>query len=194
MGSIPANLDFFVHIRIIVGMVLGLSLARVINGIAGFIQHPNENKIYPIHFGWAIFMLLAIIHFWWYEFSLVATVHWRFDLYVFVIFYAFVFAMICAVLFPDHLRDYTGYEHYFRSRRKWFYGLMVLMFVVDTIDSWIKGPQYLAWLGDVYVFRQVAFLSCSIIAMFWSNKIYHLVFVVVALVCETLWIFHYFDK
>jgi hypothetical protein len=62
--------DGFTHVRIIIGMVLGLSLARLINGGMQFVQHPELSRIYPVHLGWVIFVLISIIHFWWFEFYL----------------------------------------------------------------------------------------------------------------------------
>ena len=37
--------DLFQHIRLILGMVTSLALARLLNGLARFIQHPTKIKI-----------------------------------------------------------------------------------------------------------------------------------------------------
>jgi hypothetical protein len=69
MDTPAVHPDVFVHIRIIVGMVLGLSLTRLVTGLTRFVQHPKREQIYPIHFGWVLFMLLSIVYFWWFEFG-----------------------------------------------------------------------------------------------------------------------------
>jgi len=192
MNLLPDHWQFFTHIRIIVAMVLGLSMSRIINGLARFIQHPKHYRIYSIHLGWSFFLILSLIYFWWFEFGLSAIEDWTFELYFFIIFYAVLFAMISSILFPDSMEEYAGYEHYFRSRRPWFYGLLALMFLVDVLDTWIKGPVHFNSLGIEYPIRQAGFFICSVIAMFVSNKRYQQIFVVVALVYQTIWILRVF--
>jgi hypothetical protein len=61
----PGSTDLFAHVRLIVGMVISLAMARLLNGIAKFVQHPKKIKIYPVHMGWVLTLLLFLIHFWW---------------------------------------------------------------------------------------------------------------------------------
>ena len=34
--------EIFTHVRIVMGMVIGLGITRMLAGIAGFIQHPGR--------------------------------------------------------------------------------------------------------------------------------------------------------
>ena len=52
-GVPPA--DAFVHVRIIIGIILGLSVSRLLTGVARFIQHPGKQNIYPVHIAWVAF-------------------------------------------------------------------------------------------------------------------------------------------
>ena len=54
--------DQFVHIRIIIGIVTGLSVTRLLTGLARFVQHPVRDRIYLVHLAWAFFLLLAVVH------------------------------------------------------------------------------------------------------------------------------------
>jgi hypothetical protein len=193
MPPLPVHLDQFVHIRIIVGMVLGLSLSRLVTGLARFVQHPKRDPIYLIHLGWVLFLLLAIIHFWWYEFGLSTIEQWTFQLYFFVILYAILFALISSLLFPDHMDEYSGYEDYFQSRRRWFYGLLTLTFLVDLIDTAIKGSAHFQSLGLEYPIKQAAYAACSIAAIFIASKRYQALFVTVGLLYQASWILRLFD-
>ena len=108
-------MDEFAHIRIIVGMILGLGLTHLIKGSVGFIQHPGRKKIYGVHLLWVFYIFLLLIHFWWWEFNLKLLAEWFFLDYFFIIVYALIFYMICAILYPDDLQGYKGYEDYFYS-------------------------------------------------------------------------------
>jgi hypothetical protein len=185
--------DVFFHIRVIIGIVVGLSVTRLLSGLARFVQHPSRERIYLVHLGWVLFLLLAVIHFWWYEFGLSHIEKWTFELYLFVICYAVLLFFICAILFPDQLNEYSGFDAYFHSRQKWFYGLLSSIFIFDVIDTALKGAAHFQSLGMEYPIRQGVFFVCSLIAMFVADRRFHMVFVGVGLVYQILWILRVFD-
>ncbi|EKF43940.1 hypothetical protein NA8A_03990 [Nitratireductor indicus C115] len=185
--------DQVVHIRVILGVVMGLSLARLLNGLARFVQHPNKSHIYPVHIGWVLFLFLAVVHFWWFEFGLLRIIHWTFELYIFVILYAALFFFVCALLFPDQMNDYSGYADYFHSRQKWFYGLLAALYATDVMDTLIKGMDHFREMGLEYPIRQTAMIALSLAAMFIKNRRFHLWFVVIALIVQIVWIVQYFQ-
>ena len=131
--------DLYLHIRVIISIVLGIAITRVLSGLAKFVQHPGKLKVYPVHLLWALIVLISSIHFWWWEFGLAAITSWRFELFLFVLFYAFLFALMANILFPDELEEYAGYQDYFQSRRGWFFGLLIVSMLTDWFDSAIKG-------------------------------------------------------
>ncbi|GAB1576294.1 hypothetical protein [Bordetella petrii] len=189
----PINRDVFVHIRTILGMVLGLSMARLVNGLARFVQHPRRGQIYLVHIGWVAFLLLSLVHFWWFEFGLSSLRHWTFEIYLFLILYTIVFAMLSILLFPDQIDEYKGYEDYFQSRRRWFYSFLALIFVLDVIDTWIKGPEHFRALGLEYPIRQAVFALFSLVAVFTPSQRFQAAFVTVGVVYQATWIFRQFD-
>lgn len=193
MEALPSHAEYFGHVRTIVGMVLGLSLARMVNGLTRFVQHPGTIKVYPIHLGWVIFIFITIVHFWWYEFHLSRVSVWTFPLYGFLIFYTMVFAALTALLFPDQMADYKGFEDYFEQRKRWFFGLLALASLLDVADTLIKGTDYLQSLGTEYPIRQVAFVAMSIVATFITSKRAQLVLVFAAILYQISWIIRLYD-
>ena len=178
----------FIHIRIIVGMMLGLSISRLISGLARFIQHPGHEKLSPIHLVWSLFLILSIIHFWWFEFSLSYLKSWRFEIYFFVLFYAILFFLISSLLFPDQIRDYANYDEYFKYRRGWFYGLLCLLFLIDLIDTSIKGMDFFRSLGPEYPIRQGLMATGAILAIYIPGRKYQTCFAFFCLFYELNWI------
>ena len=45
--------DVFLHVRVVMGIVVGLGIARLLNGAAYFLQHPGRRPASLIHLGWA---------------------------------------------------------------------------------------------------------------------------------------------
>jgi hypothetical protein len=63
--------------------------------------------------------------------------------------YAILLYLLCALLFPDDMSDYSGFRNYFYSRKKWIFSFMALLFSVDVADTLLKGLRYFRMLGPV---------------------------------------------
>jgi hypothetical protein len=120
--------DLYSHVRVIISIIVGLRVTTLLSGFARFVQHPRREKVSLLHLGWAASLLLWILHFWWWEFRLALVQQWTFARDSFVILYATLFYFLCRLLFPSDLKDYSGYEDYFLSRRTWFFGILSLTF------------------------------------------------------------------
>jgi hypothetical protein len=180
--------ELFPHIRIVIGMVIGLGVARLLNGVARVLQDPGQSATDPIHLGWVASMLLLLIHFWWWEFGLYGVAQWTFSKYLFVISYAVLLFLISAFLFPESMANYSGYGHFFFARRAWFFGLLALSFVFDVGDTALKGEAHYARFGLEYEIRTVLLIVACIIAAIWRNRIFHAIFVIALLAHEISWI------
>jgi hypothetical protein len=193
MNHAASITDIFAHVRGMVAIVLGLSISRLVTGLTRFVQHPKLYRIYPVHIGWVLFLLLNILHFWWYEYALIDVPVWTFAIYLFVVLYAIIFVVLASLLFPDHLNEYSSYEEYFESRRKWFYGFLTLMFVVDVLDTAIKGRDYLLSFGGEYLIRQGVLAAFSFLLIFVQARRFQKLFVFLALLYQLVWIFRMFE-
>lgn len=189
MEKLPPNgAEIFVHVRVIIGMILGLSLARMINGLTRFIQHPTAYKTDLVHMTWTVYVLVSIPHFWWFEFNLRHIEHWNFGIYAYLLTYAALFAAISALLFPDQINEYKGYSDYFVSRRRWFYGLLILLKLADIGDTLLKGTEYYASLGDAYDAQQMVLIIAALAGCFIRSRLYHMVFAAFAIFDLLGWI------
>jgi hypothetical protein len=133
-----------------------------------------------------------LIHFWWWEFALHNVARWNFAMYFLVILYAVVLYLICALLFPDHIAEYRDYEHYFMSRRKWFFGLLAFSFILDVGDTALKGTDYLLSFAIEYPIRIGVYVILCIAAMFTANRRFHQTFVVASLIYQISFIARFY--
>jgi hypothetical protein len=181
--------DVFSHIRVIVGMILGISIARLVGGTVSFLQRPRKEEIYLIHLGWAVFVFLCIIHFWWFEFALLQIGKWTFGLYFVLICYSVVFVMLAVMLFPDPVLVPAGFREYFNGYGRRFYAIVIGMVIIDTLDTLIKGPAYYRRMYGVdYPVRQVLLAAGAAGGLVIQAERYHALFVVVALLFQVAWI------
>jgi hypothetical protein len=165
-----SNPDLLGHVRVVISIIVGLCITTLLNGFARFVQHPKRAQVSILHLGWAASLLLWIIHFWWWEFRLTLVPQWTFAIYFFVILYAILFYFLSTLLFPSDLQDYSSYEEYFLSRRKWFFGFLAATFVADIVDTNLKGSAYLHSFGVEYPIRIAVSLAVCLIAMLTKNR------------------------
>jgi hypothetical protein len=97
--------------------------------------------------------------------------------------------LLCTLLFPDDMKDYRGSADYFMSRRKWFFGLLALSFLIDIVDTALKGAAHFAELGIEYPLRIAAYVALCLIAMMTTRRAFHAAFISAALVYQLIWIF-----
>jgi hypothetical protein len=179
-------MELYLHVRGVLSILVGLSLARLLSGAAQLAQ-PERKRVYWVHLAWMLFMFFYVIAFWWWEFELRTVSQWTFPVYVTLIMYGVLVYFLCALLSPESLKDYEGFKHYFYSRRKWFFGAMAVMFLVDIYDSYVKGLEHVLWLGNLYKWRIGLFFVWSLAAIKIRNERFHAVFVVVAVLSEIAW-------
>ena len=186
--------ELFFHVRVVMGMVIGLGLARLLNGTSRFVQHPGRQAVYLVHLGWVAWTMLLLVHFWWWQFWLVVTQRWTFEIYLFLVAYVVLLFLLCTLLYPDDLSDYRGYKDYFLSRRKWFFGAVAATFVFDLADTLLKGAQHYAAFNNEYVVRLPVCLGLCAVAIATRNRWFHGSFVLASLLYEVSWIVRFFDR
>lgn len=188
-----SHASLYIHVRILLGMIVGLGLTHLLRHVARIVERPQAHRVYGVHLLWAGFMFVYVLHFWWWQFSLSHQAHWNFTLYLFVTLYALLLYLLCALVFPESLADGVGYRDYYYGRRRWFFGLLAVMFVVDAGDTLIKGSAYVQQLGSEYWVRNAAFVLASLVAVVTRIPCYHGGFAVAALLYELSWIWRRYE-
>ena len=194
MEQLPLAHDVFPHIRIVMGMVIGLGVTRLLSGVARIVQHPKQYPLYPVHLLWVASVLLMLVHFWWWQFGLYGIANWTFGIYLFVLVYAVALFLLCAFLFPDSMQDYKSYEDFFYARRGWFFGLLATTYLLDVVDTLIKGEEHFARFGVEDLVRTPLFVGLCLVARRTDNRRFHAGFVAFTLIYQVSWIVRLFDR
>ncbi|NLY64524.1 MAG: hypothetical protein GX070_06150 [Alcaligenaceae bacterium] len=183
----PLKADTFTHIRIVVGIITGLCMTRLLNGLSRFIQQPNRDHVFFAHIGWTFFLLLDMVNFWWFQIRLSNVTSWNFELYLFILFYASLYFFTCTILYPDKIDNISRMDDYFLSRRAWFFGLLIVLNITDLIDTSLKGQAYLFSLGWPYVLHLSVFVVLCGFAIRSRQIRFHKGFAAFAIVEECVW-------
>ena len=185
-------LGVFEYVSVLTSIVIGLGIAHLLKGVVSIMQHPARRPPYFVHLFWVAFMFFQAVFWWWWEFKLDAVDTWTFELYLFVLFYAVIIYLMCALLFPSDLDDYAGYEDFFMSRRRWFLGLLATYFVIDFWDTWLKGGEHFASLGLEYPISSTTYVALCLVGIRSSSRRFHAAFAVAALLYQVSWALRYY--
>jgi hypothetical protein len=170
-------MDMFNYVMVLASVIIGLGVTHLLMGVAGIIQHPGREKIYWVHLTWVGATFLRAIFWWWFEFGF-SRATWNFALYSFVLSYALLIYLWCALLFPKDLAGYEGYKDYFYSRRTWFFGVGLAATVADIADTLLKGVDHFLALGPLYLIGQAVLITLFIIALRTRNERFHAAFAI----------------
>lgn len=191
----PNNVhELFTHVRAVIGVILGLSIGRLLQGVAGIIEHPKAQKLWWVHLGWALWAIIFVICFWWWEFHLSQIRDWTIGKYFFLFSYAGLYFLVCSILFPSSLEGYSGYQDYLISRRGWFFGFIAAIAIFDLGDGLLKGGSYVTSLGPRYAVHIGFLLALAIAGAFARRPAAHAVILALALVELLSWSFHAYDR
>jgi hypothetical protein len=136
-------MEIYQHSKVITGILIGFALTHLLKGIAPLIQYRGRARVYWVHLVWVAFAFIYVISFWWWEFWLEKLPSWTFPLYLFITFYGVLIYLLCALLVPDDLVGYDGFRDYFYSRRRWLFGVLAAICIVDfgELDDQGRGAS-----------------------------------------------------
>jgi hypothetical protein len=176
MQVAPPSHDLLVHARTMISIIMGLSLARLLNGVAGLIQHPKKEHLWWPHLCWVLYMMVSITAFWWWQFQLHELRSLTFETYIFLISEAAMIFLLCSVIFPTEISEYDGYGDYFMSRRAWFFGLLIISLLMDILDTLLKGVPHFLSLSPEYPIRIALMIGLCLAGCFIRNLRFHTLF------------------
>ena len=155
----------FDYVMMLAAIVIGLALTHLMQGVGRIVENPQRARIWWVHLLWVAHMALLSVFWWWFQFALRLTPVWTFQLYAFVLGYAFLIYLSCTILFPSDLGEHGDIKAYFLSRRKWFFAMMIGILAIDVVDTLVKGVAHFASLGIEYPLSQAALIALCIIGI-----------------------------
>jgi hypothetical protein len=173
-------MEMFDYVMVLASVIIGLGITHLLTGVAGIIQHPARAKIYWVHLLWVGATFLRAIFWWWFEFQFSTVAEWTFSLYFFVLIYALLIYLWCALAMPRDLTGYDGYKDYFYSRRAWFFGVGLAAVFADVADTLLKGLDHFLSLGALYVALEALWTGLFVVALRTRNERFHAFFALAA--------------
>nr|WP_295892027.1 hypothetical protein [uncultured Devosia sp.] len=163
-----------IYVQLISGTILGVALANLLSGAAKFIQQPKTHQFNILHGLWIFFVLGSIMVFWWQEGLNFANVQWTYPLYMFQVAYCATYLFMTAILLPDGVQGYENHYDYLIGRRHWFYGSLVLSYVLGIGNELVKEGWDDIFVDPTYIGLNVVVLALLVSGMVFSRRWLHL--------------------
>jgi hypothetical protein len=185
-------MSLFEYVMIPPAIVLGLAMTHILSGFGRVVHrlagHGQNIRLDWIHLVWVVHIFVWMIFFWWYSYAWTEQFEWRLLVFVFLIIYTITLYLMSVILMPSDLDEVSDFEGYFISLRKWFFGGVILLIVVDFADSAVKGWDNVVDLGLGYASLRTFLLIGAIGAIRLASRVYHGVYALIGLV----WTFLFF--
>jgi len=170
----------FEYVCVLTSIVAGLAVARLVGGLGQLIQTWRRTPGYWVHAFWMVNTLMTVIISWWVQYRWRTAEHWTLFLVLWLLVAPINLYLASALLFPNEQEGepITSWrEHYFNHRRG-FFVLVAANFVIDLIDSSLKGWEHFWSLGPLYFSSMAIFIVLASMAAVTRSVQYHAAFAV----------------
>ena len=181
----------FEYVAVLTSIIVGLALTQILREVGQMVTAKDGPRRYWVHLVWTLYLFLLIGMFWWWEFRL-GTIDWSLGLYIVVIIYATLLFFVSLVIQPSDTQGITSYKDYFFSNRHWIFGLLIVIWVWDFVDTYSKGADHFASLSTEYVvYNSSQIVGCAI-GIKTTNERYHEIFSVAWIIYFVTWMYRNF--
>ena len=164
----------FEYIGVLVSVIMGLGNTHLATGTSKSVQHRDSVRFYLPHTVWTINILIYILMIWWGMFWWSQHEDWFAYEYLFITLYAIVLFFLASMLYPWDMREDVDLEASFFRNRRWFFGTLILAWLIDIPETILKASSNLREVpADYFVF--VSFeLTAGLIGFIFKNRVVHL--------------------
>ena len=185
-------MEAFEYVMVLVSIVIGLAVTHLLNALAAGVHrlrgHGPPVRLEAVYLLWIFYLLTWLVSFWWWEFKFQEIEsEWTFALYLFIISYAVALFLLSAVLVPNRLVGVDDSYSYFMDVRRWFFGGMLLVIGLDTIDSFLKSTEW--GLRPFYLFQSSVFVVAAVVGIISNRRSVQLAAAVASFAMQLIYMF-----
>jgi hypothetical protein len=178
-------MSLFEYVMIPPAIVLGLAMTHILAGVGRVVHrlagHGAPVRVDWIHLLWVVHVFTWIVLFWWYSYAWTTEFEWSLIIFVFLVAYAVAMYLMCVILIPSDLDRVADFGTYFLSLRRWFFGGLIGLILIDLADTAAKGMDHLLDIGIGYAVMRTFLLLGSVVAIRTERRAFHGPFAAVSL-------------
>jgi len=179
----------FDYFGVLISIIFGLALTHMLRGVGRIIELRRETRPYWVHLVWALNCVVFVLAIWWGMYWWKGLEEWTAEWFFFIAGYAVAIFMWAYVLFPGELSSGVQFEAYFYDNRRWFFGIGLVVFLMDIPETMRKSWLHLRPMPPVYPYVITGFLVMSAIGWITANRRVHSVLCVAWLLLTLSYLF-----
>jgi hypothetical protein len=168
-------MDPFSYVCILTSIVAGLAMTRLVGGMGQLLQTRKRTPTYWVHSLWMVNVFMTVIIAWWVQYRWRNIEHWTLFLVLWLLVAPVTLYLACALLFPNEQEGepITDWRQHFYEHHRGIFILIAMNFVVDIVDTLLKGWERFLSLGPLYAGSMLMFIVLCAIAAFTKSVRYH---------------------
>ena len=164
----------FSYLTVLISIVLGLSIAHLLGGIARLISRRGTTRFYWPTLAWIFVLLVLIIQVWWVDYSLSREVRWTLAGFISTLLIPATLYVMSFLILPESRDMKETYD----ENRVWFFSLLVAMPIFGSLqqllveghihrdaDTIAKAASIALCLGAIYLSSEKAQKTFAIIGI-----------------------------
>ena len=163
----------FEYIGVLVSVIMGLGIKTI--------QHRDTVRVYLPHTLWTLAILVYILMIWWGMFWWSEHEDWYAYEYLFITLYAIVLFFLASILYPWDMEPDIDLEACFFRNRRWFFGGLILAWLIDIPETLLKSDAGLREVPADYAVFIAIELTIAMTGFLTSNRRVHLLLPIVYL-------------
>ena len=174
----------FEYTMVLISIIVGLGITHILGSLSNAVHrlrhHGPPIRLEVTYVTWVAFIFTWLLNFWWWEFKWNdLTSEFGLGLFMFLALYSIALFSVAVILVPYRLTIVDDSWVYFLSIRSWFYGGLLVLNVIDLIDTFMKGTEW--GFRTSYVTYWTALTVAAVIGLITTRRIVHTTFGLVIL-------------
>jgi len=165
----------FDYLGVLISIILGLALTHLLRGLSRLIHMRRTIRPYWVHVVWTFNIVLYVLAYWWGMYWWKHQPDWTMQQFLFLITYAIVVFMLGSMLYPPECPPDLDCERHFFDNRLWFFGILLLAFLMDIPETLLKGTEGLRAVPREYFVIITLFIAITVTGLVTANRKVHAV-------------------
>lgn len=144
------NINPFEFLLVMVGIIVGLAVARILAGVAAMVLRRESIRFYWLHLLWVLILFLLQVHYWFNLFSW-KTLGNSFLWYLSSLTFPLSLYFASALFVPDlHHSERVDFLDHYNRNRKWFFSIatvgLIALIIHDRCFLEIGLDERINWI------------------------------------------------
>jgi magnesium-transporting ATPase (P-type) len=163
----------FDYLAVLISVIFGLALTYILTAWSRIIQFRRTSRPCWIQLSWSLNVIVYLLGVWWGMFWWKHLREWTIQEFLFLTGYAIILYMLAAILFPDEGMADARHEGHFFDNRRWFFGLLLLVHLVDIPETAAKQVSGLRGIPWQYAVAEPIFITIAAAGLASGNRRLH---------------------